>query len=110
MKLTINGKEIEATRGETVLLAARRAGIEIPHLCSLDWAPSPAASCRLCVVEVEGQRALQAACAYPVTGSLKVRTHTRKVRQARRQVHQQPAAHRAGRQHQPDPAQGCQGK
>ena len=42
MKLTINGTEIEATRGETVLKAAKRAGIDIPHLCSLDWAPSPA--------------------------------------------------------------------
>ena len=41
MKLTINGTEIEAARGETVLKAARRAGIDIPHLCSLDWAPEP---------------------------------------------------------------------
>ena len=54
MRLTINGIEIEAAAGETVLKVARRAGIEIPHLCSLDWAPSPAASCRICVVEVEG--------------------------------------------------------
>jgi len=42
--------------------------------------------CRVCVVEVEGQRALQAACAFPITSSLKVKTHTRKVRQARRHI------------------------
>ena len=57
MSITINGKEIEVTAGETVLRAARRAGIAIPHLCSLDWAPSPSASCRLCVGEVDGDGA-----------------------------------------------------
>jgi NADH-quinone oxidoreductase subunit G/[NiFe] hydrogenase diaphorase moiety small subunit len=42
--------------------------------------------CRMCLVEVEGQRTLQAACAYPVTTPIKVHTHTQKVRQARRHV------------------------
>ena len=42
--------------------------------------------CRICVVEVEGQRTLQSACAYPVTAPIKVLTHTQKVRQARRHI------------------------
>ncbi len=86
MKLTINGKEIEATRGETVLLAARRAGIEIPHLCSLDWAPSPAASCRLCVVEVEGDPKLLTSCTLAVTDGMAVHTHTPRLLKARRAI------------------------
>ena len=86
MKLTINGKEIEATRGETVLLAARRAGIEIPHLCSLDWAPSPAASCRLCVVEVEGDPKLLTSCTLEVTDGMAVHTHTPRLLKARRAI------------------------
>ena len=86
MKLTINGKEIEATRGETVLLAARRAGIEIPHLCSLDWAPSPAASCRLCVVEVEGDPRLLTSCTLGAAEGMAVHTHTPRVLKARRAI------------------------
>ncbi len=86
MKLIINGAEIEATRGETVLKAARRAGVDIPHLCSLDWAPSPAASCRLCVVEVEGNPRLLTSCTLDVTEGMQVRTHTPRVLKARRAI------------------------
>ncbi len=86
MKLTINGAEIEATRGETVLKAAGRAGIDIPHLCSLDWAPSPAASCRLCVVEVEGSPRLLTSCTLEVTEGMQVHTHTPRVLMARRAI------------------------
>jgi iron-only hydrogenase group A len=71
--------------GATVLEAARRIGVRIPTLCHHPDL-CVAGVCRVCVVEVEGQRALQAACAFPVTSSLKVKTHTRKVRQARRHV------------------------
>ena len=52
--ITINGRQIECKSGETVLKAAEQAGIRIPHLCAFEGAPSPAASCRVCVVEVEG--------------------------------------------------------
>jgi NADH-quinone oxidoreductase subunit G/NADP-reducing hydrogenase subunit HndD len=86
MKLTINGKEIEAVRGETVLKAARRAGVDIPHLCSLDWASSPAASCRLCVVEVEGSSRLLTSCTLEVTDGMAVHTHTPRVLKARRAI------------------------
>ncbi|MCX6372861.1 MAG: 2Fe-2S iron-sulfur cluster-binding protein, partial [Actinobacteria bacterium] len=86
MSITINGKEIEVTAGETVLRAARRAGIEIPHLCSLDWAPSPSASCRLGVVEVEGAPRLQASCTLEARDGMSVRTHTPRILKARRAI------------------------
>ncbi len=86
MSITINGREIEATAGETVLQVARRAGIEIPHLCSLDWAPSPSASCRLCVVEVEGAPRLQTSCTLEARDGLSVQTHTPRVLKARRAI------------------------
>ncbi|MGE5198501.1 MAG: NADH-dependent [FeFe] hydrogenase, group A6 [Rhodospirillaceae bacterium] len=83
--VTIDGTEVKVPMGTTVLEAARRVGVRIPTLCHHPDL-CVAGVCRVCVVEVEGQRALQAACAFPITGSLKVRTHTRKVRQARRHV------------------------
>ena len=86
MRLTVNGTTIDATEGETVLRAAARAGIEIPHLCSLDWAPSPAASCRLCVVEVEGSPRLLTSCTLEAAEGMVVRTHTPRVLKARRAI------------------------
>ncbi len=86
MAITINGKEIDFEQGETVLQVARRAGIQIPHLCSLDWAPSPSASCRLCVVEVEGMPKLQTSCTLPAADGLVVRTHTPRILRARRAI------------------------
>ncbi len=76
--------------GTTILEAAKQLGIRIPTLCHHPDL-CVAGVCRVCVVEVEGQRTLQAACAYPVTAPLKVHTHTPKVRQARRHV-ARPAA------------------
>jgi len=86
MGLFINDHELEFTPGETVLQVARRAGIRIPHLCSLDWAPSPSASCRLCVVEVEGSPKLLTSCTLPAADGLKVRTHTPRLLKARRAI------------------------
>ena len=86
MNVTINDKKLRSAPGETVLQVARRAGINIPHLCSLDWAPSPSASCRLCVVEVEGMSRLQTSCTLPATEGVVVRTHTPRVLKARRAI------------------------
>ena len=83
--LTINGQEIKVPLGTTILEAARSVGIKIPTLCHHPDL-CVAGVCRICVVEVEGQRTLQAACAYPVTTPIKVHTHTLKVRQARRHI------------------------
>lgn len=85
VSVTIDDREIKVPFGSTILEAAKKVGIHIPTLCYHDDL-CVAGVCRVCVVEVEGQRTLQAACAYPVTAPIKVKTHTRKVRQARRHV------------------------
>jgi iron-only hydrogenase group A len=85
VSVTIDGQHVKVPMGTTILDAAKRVGVRIPTLCHHPDL-CVAGVCRVCVVEVEGQRALQAACAYPVTGSLKVKTHTKAVRQARRHV------------------------
>jgi iron-only hydrogenase group A len=85
VRVDIDGKEIKVPMGTTILDAATQLGIRIPTLCYHDDL-CIAGVCRVCVVEVEGQRTLQAACAYPITQPTKVKTHTRKVRQARRHI------------------------
>jgi iron-only hydrogenase group A len=86
MSITINNQELDFNPGDTVLQVAERAGIKIPHLCSLDWAPSPSASCRLCVVEVEGNPRLQTSCTLQAADGMVVRTHTPRLLKARRSI------------------------
>jgi len=85
VQVTIDGNEIKVPLGTTILEAAGRLGIRIPTLCHHPDL-CVAGLCRICVVEVEHHRTLQAACAYPITSPLSVKTHTRKVRQARRTI------------------------
>ena len=85
VSITIDGVEAKVPFGVTILEAARNAGVKIPTLCDhpdLDVA----GVCRMCVVEVEGQRTLQPACTFPVVNQMKVNTHSRKVRMARKHV------------------------
>lgn len=84
-KLRIDGVEVAAAEGETILSAAARAGIDIPHFCYHPAFP-PEGSCRMCVVEVEGRPKLEPACATPVQDGLSVRTGSERVREARRAV------------------------
>lgn len=81
--LTIDGKKVEIEEGATILEAARKAGIEIPTLCFLEGI-NEIGACRMCVVEVKGAKALQAACVYPVSNGLEVYTNTPLVRASRR--------------------------
>lgn len=83
VNLKINGKAVSVPEGYTVLQAAREAGIDIPTLCYLKDV-SETGSCRMCVVEIVGARALQAACVYPVAEGIEVLTHSPKVRKARK--------------------------
>jgi NADH-quinone oxidoreductase subunit G/[NiFe] hydrogenase diaphorase moiety small subunit len=83
--VNIDGQDVKVPLGTTILEAAATLGIRIPTLCNHPDLHI-AGVCRVCVVEVENQRALQAACAFPITAPLKVKTHTRKVRQARRHI------------------------
>ncbi len=81
----IDGLDLKVPFGTTILEAARMSNIRIPTLCQHDDL-CIAGVCRVCVVEVEGMRTLQASCAYPITQPITVSTHTRKVRQARRHI------------------------
>ncbi|GHU93085.1 ferredoxin [Clostridia bacterium] len=83
VKLTIDGKQIEAPKNATILEAARLAGIEIPTLCYMKNINAIGA-CRICVVEVKGARAHVAACVYPVSEGMEVRTNTASIVKARK--------------------------
>ncbi len=83
--LTINGIEVTAPKGVTVLEAARLAGIYIPTLCHHPDL-KPEGACRLCICEVSGAKGLVASCCYPAAEGMVVKTNTSKVRQARRMV------------------------
>ncbi|MDD3276342.1 MAG: NADH-dependent [FeFe] hydrogenase, group A6 [Kiritimatiellales bacterium] len=85
VEVTIDGKAVTVAAGTTILEVAKQIGVRIPTLCYHEDL-CIAGVCRICVVEVEGQRTLQTACAYPITEPITVRTHTRKVRQARRHI------------------------
>ncbi len=85
VKLTIDGVEVTARPGMTVLQAAQQAGIYIPTLC---WHPAlrPWGACRMCVVEVERQRGYPASCLLPVADGMVVRTDTPAVQKIRREI------------------------
>lgn len=81
--LSIDGHKTTVPAGLTVLEAVRRAGGSLPTLCHHDSLP-PGEACRLCVVEVEGQPRPVAACAFPVSDGLIVRTSTGEIQAQRR--------------------------
>ncbi len=85
IKLTIDGKEIQARDGATVLEAAREAGIYIPTLC-YHPALAPYGGCRLCVVEIEKMRGLPTSCTTPATEGMVVKTNTPQLQENRRGV------------------------
>jgi NADH-quinone oxidoreductase subunit G/NADP-reducing hydrogenase subunit HndD len=83
--IEVNGRAIAAEKGETLLSALRRAAIRVPTLCHIDGL-SATGACRMCVVEVEGQRSLVPSCAFPVADGMKVRTHSPRAVQARKTI------------------------
>lgn len=90
VKIIIDGKEVMVPKGSTVLDGAKKLGIDIPTLCHLDLHDTKmvnkAASCRVCVVEVEGRRNLAPSCATPAIEGMVVKTNTIKVMEARKTV------------------------
>lgn len=84
VKLSLNGAEVQAEEGWTLLETARFYGIEIPTLCYHDGL-SPCGACRLCLVEVgdEGDSKLVSSCTYPVEEGLSVRTDSERVLRTR---------------------------
>ena len=85
VNLTIDNQPVTVQAGVTIWGAARKIGINIPTLCH-HFDVKPYSGCRVCVVEVQGARALAAACSFPVTEGLVVFTNSPKVREARRLV------------------------
>lgn len=83
--ISIDGIEIRIPQGSTILDAARQVGVRIPTLCHHDDLCT-AGVCRICVVEVEGMRNLQASCATPIMQPITIKTNTAKVRSARRHI------------------------
>ena len=83
VKFKINDRELSAAKGTTILEAAEKAGIPIPHLCYLKEL-NEIAACRMCVVEVEGMERLAPACNTEVKEGMVIHTNTPRVRQARK--------------------------
>lgn len=82
MKLTLNGRQVEAHDGETLLDVTRREGLNVPTLCAEDRV-DPMGSCRMCLVEVEGQRRLQPSCAWKAEEGQVVETESDRVKKHR---------------------------
>src|SRR5271163_3063370 len=84
---TIDDREIDIRDGETIFNAARRLGIELPSLCYL---PKPGyrpdGNCRVCMVEIEGERVLAASCIRNPAPGMKVKTQTDRAKTARKMV------------------------
>jgi formate dehydrogenase major subunit len=87
IRFMLDGREVEAPEGETIFRTARRYDIKLPHLC---YSPKPGyradGNCRVCMVEIEGERVLAASCIRTPTPGMKVRTQTERAVTARRMV------------------------
>jgi bidirectional [NiFe] hydrogenase diaphorase subunit len=92
--LQIDGREVKAEQGMTVLQAAQSVGINIPTLCHHEKL-APYGACRMCVVEVDarGRKSLAAACVYPAEQNLVVKTRSEKVDKTRKMILELLLAH-----------------
>ncbi|MCT4636471.1 MAG: NADH-dependent [FeFe] hydrogenase, group A6 [Bacteroidales bacterium] len=85
INLTIDGIKVAVDEGQSILDAAKKVNVKIPTLCHHEDL-CVAGNCRVCVVEVEGMRNLQASCAYPAQDGMVVRTNSAMVRRSRRDI------------------------
>jgi len=94
IRFQIDGMEVTAGKGTTVLEAARSAGISIPTLCYHETL-KPYGGCRLCIVEAEtdGLKKLVVSCVHPVSDNLTIRTRTKKVDRIRKTLLELLMAH-----------------
>src|SRR6266478_644634 len=105
VRFTLDGREVEAPQGETIFRTARRYGIKLPHLC---YSPKPGyrpdGNCRVCMVEIEGERVLAASCIRTPSPGMKVRTQTDRAKTARKMVAELLLTDRPAREvaHDPD--------
>ncbi len=84
-KIKLNGKEIEADKGKTVLQVALEEGAYVPHYC---YHPGlrPDGNCRMCILKVSNSRKLEASCMYPVSEGMEVETEGPEVESGRKDV------------------------
>lgn len=87
INLTINNKKVQVAEGITLLEAAKQNNILIPNLCYLEGVHK-IGSCRICVVEVEGFKTLQASCMVAAREGMVVQTNTEKVKKARKNLYE----------------------
>jgi len=94
VRLQIDGREVKAEQGMTVLEAARRAGISIPTLCHHEKL-KPFGGCRICIVETQDRNTtrLVASCVYPAKDNLIIRTRSEKVDRSRKLLLELMLAH-----------------
>jgi bidirectional [NiFe] hydrogenase diaphorase subunit len=94
IRLQIDGQEVKASEGTTLLEAARSVGIRIPTLCYHEKL-EPFGGCRLCIVEVEerGRTRLVVSCVFPVAEGLTVRTRSAKIDRIRKMILELQLAH-----------------
>jgi formate dehydrogenase alpha subunit len=81
--ITLDGHKVQCRAGRPILEIAEENGIDIPHLCHDDRL-TPSAACRLCLVEIEGQRGLQAACSREAEEGMVIRTETAEIHATRK--------------------------
>lgn len=82
---TLDGRPVSAAAGETILQAAQREGIELPHLCHKEGLGSPG-NCRACVVEIAGERTLAPSCCRQPKPGMAVTTASPRAEAVRRGV------------------------
>src|SRR5512145_198175 len=85
VNVQIDGVAIAVPAGTSVLRAAALAGIRVPKLCATDTLKA-FGSCRLCLVEVEGRKGYPASCTTTIAPGMKIRTHSPKLHELRRNV------------------------
>ncbi len=83
--IMVDGRTVSAPEGSTILEACRAAGEDQPTLCYLENL-TPINTCRVCVVELEGARALVPACSRPIEAGMEISTDSDRVRHSRRMV------------------------
>jgi NADH-quinone oxidoreductase subunit G/NADP-reducing hydrogenase subunit HndD len=83
--LTVDNQQVTVPKGTTILSAAKKLGIHVPTLC-YDPRLTETGACRICSVEVNGQKSLVTACTYPVSQGMEVKTNTKRVREARKTI------------------------
>jgi formate dehydrogenase major subunit len=81
----LDGKAVEATPGESILQAAKRSGVEIPHLCFKEGMRADG-NCRACVVEIEGERVLAPSCCRAPSEGMKVKAQSERARKSQKMV------------------------